>query len=498
MAEFDPSRLTPRAFAALFAALFAASSLPVLLCGVLPLVDYPNHLARAAILARLPADATLQHYYVASWGPLANLAMDAIVPPLLAILPLEAAGHVFVLVTFLLLAGGTALLHRVLCGRWSAWPCLAFLLLYGRLLLWGLLNFLFGLGLALAALAAMIALGGRGVATRIAAGAAFALALYFAHLMAFGIYAVVLLGIEAAAFPRAPVAVSARLAVAALPLAAPLAIMLVAGVGGGGAVTFSEPWRKLDLMFSVFDLYHRPFDIACFALAVAGLGWAYWRRWLVLAPALALPLLLLAILYIAMPSQMLGASGVDRRLPLALALLVCAGTQWAGPRPGPGRVILAGAGAMFVLRLATVAASWAASDREYRALLDGLESVPLGSRIAVAAPPDAVNVSATPLLHLPVLAAAERDAFVPSLFAIPGQQPIAFAGDYRALAEATSPDRLWRAFTAGVPLDEADRAVLRRYDYIVFVGTRPFALADRTGLVPAFLAPRLQLYRIAG
>jgi hypothetical protein len=403
-----------------------------------------------------------------------------------------------VLATFLLLAGGTACLHRVLCGRWSAWSCLAFLLLYGRVLLWGELNFLFGLGLALVALAAMIALGGRSAITRIVVGTAFALALYFAHLMAFGIYAVTLLGFEAAPFRRAPAAVSARIAVAILPLFAPLAVMLVAGVGGAGVVSFTRPWRKLDLLFSVFDLYHRPFDIACFALAAGGLGILYWRRCVVLAPALGLPLLLLAILYLALPSQMMSASGIDRRMPLALALLICAGSQWAGPRPGLERIVLAGAGAMLLLRLGTVTSSWAASDREYRALLDGLRTVPVGSRIAVAAPPEAVNVSATPLYHLPVLMAAERDAFVPTLFAIPGQQPIAFAGAYRALAAATSPDRLWQAFTAGPPLDQAERALLGRYDYIVFVGVRPIALAGRTGLVPAFLAPRLQLYRIAG
>jgi hypothetical protein len=498
MAEFDPSRLSPRAFAALFALLFAASSLPVLLNGMLPLFDYPNHLARMAILAHLASDATLRQYYVAAWAPLANLAMDATLPPLLSVMPLEVAGRAFVLATFLLLAGGTALLHRQLCGRWSAWSCLAFLLLYGRVLLWGQLNFLFGLGLAMAALAAMIALGGRGAATRIAVGTAFALVLYFAHLMAFGIYAVVLIGIEAAPFPRAPVAVSARLAVAAAPLMVPLAVMLAAGVGGAGVVSFARPWRKLDLLFSVFDLYHRPFDIACFVLAVGGLGFLYWRRWLVLAPALGLPLLLLAILYLVMPSQMLGASGIDRRLPLAIALLICAGSQWAGPRPGLERVVLAGAGAMLALRLGVVASSWAASDREYQALLAGMRSVPVGSRIALAAPPEAVNVSATPLYHLPVLDAAQRDAFVPTLFAIPGQQPIAFAGPYRALALAISPTRLWQAFTQGPPLDAAERAVLARYDYIVFVGTAPFTLADRTGLVPAFLAPRLQLYRIAG
>ena len=116
----DPSRLSPRAFALVFAAVLAAASVPVLLCGILPLVDYPNHLARMALLARLPHDATLAQFYATDWRPLPNLAMDALVPPLLQFLPLADAGKLFVLLTFALLAGGPALLHRALkIGRAS-------------------------------------------------------------------------------------------------------------------------------------------------------------------------------------------------------------------------------------------------------------------------------------------------------------------------------------------------------------------------------------------
>ena len=453
------------------------------------------------LLARLPSDATLQQFYQIAWHPIPNLAMDAIVPPLLRFMPLAAAGKLFVLTIFLLLAGGAALLHRALFQRWSAWPCLVFLLLYDRLLLWGIVNYLFGLGLALVALAAMIALGGRGVVLRLAAGAVFALVLYFAHLMAFGVYAVLLIGVEAGAvLRRMPMReAAARLAVAILPLLLPLLVMAYVGGGAGEAgLSFSKPWRKLDLLFSVFDLYHRPFDVACFALAVLGLGYAYWRRWLVLAPALALALAVLALLYLAMPSQMMGASGVDRRLPLALALVLCAGSAWVAPRPRLERIYLGAALAMLVLRLVTVAASWHDSDRDYRAILAGLDAVPAGSRIAVAFPPDAVNVTATPLVHLTVLAAARRDAFVPTLFAQASQQPIALTPPYRALAARTSPDRLWRAFvTGGAKLDAAEHATLDNYDYIAFAGIRPFTLEADDSLALVFVAPRFALYRIA-
>ncbi|HUB97284.1 MAG TPA: hypothetical protein VL993_15285, partial [Stellaceae bacterium] len=85
------SNLPLRVFAALFIVLFAVAVVPVLRSGVLPLVDYPNHLARMAIIARLPHDPILQHYYALAWRPIPNLAMDVLVPPLLGIMPLLAA-----------------------------------------------------------------------------------------------------------------------------------------------------------------------------------------------------------------------------------------------------------------------------------------------------------------------------------------------------------------------------------------------------------------------
>jgi hypothetical protein len=496
----DGSRLSPLCFAALFAACFVLAAVPVARTLILPLVDYPNHLARMAIIARLPHDPTLQQYYALAWRPIPDLAMDLIVPPLLRFLPLELTGRGFVLLTFLLIAGGAALLHRVLFGRWTAWAALAFLLLYNRLLLWGLLNYLFGLGLALCALAASIALRERGIALRLGFGIAAAFALYVAHLMAFGVFAVLWLGYEAGPLlrGRSVGAGWARLGVAALPLLLPLGLMLASGTGEGGALRFGEPWRKLDLLFSVFDLYHRPFDVACFALAVAALGFGYARRWLALAPGMGVPLSLLALAYLVMPTDLAGATGVDRRLPLALALLLLGGTTWVGERRSRERAFLVAAAVMFLLRLGTVGVSWAASDREYRALTAGLDAIPEASRVAVAFPSEALNVSATPLAHFAVLAAARRDAFVPTLFARPSQQPVVLQPAWRALAAETSPDRLWAALAAGTaPLDPQARAALAQYDVIAFAGVRPFTVANPAGLVPLFRADRFQLFRIA-
>lgn len=489
-----------RAFAALFLGLSIMAFVPLFLCDVLPLFDYPNHLARMYLLAHLSATPALQQFYAVAWHPLPNLAMDALVPPLLGFVPLELAGRLFVALVFLLMAGGAAALHRVLHARWSAWPCLAFLLLYNRILLWGFLNYLFGVGLALCALAGWIALDRRPAWLRLAAGLVFATLLFFAHLMAFGIYGLLVAGYELGYWRRERWTLggaAARLVVAGLPFVPAMALLLLGQPGGeGGGISFTAPWRKLDLLFSVFDTYNRPFDVACFAVAVLGLGGAFVKRWVRLAPALALPLALLFVAYLVMPSQLMTASGADRRLPVVLALLLVAGTRWVSPAPHLRRWFLGAGLVLLLLRLGEIAVVWHGSDHEYRTLLAGLDLVPPGSRIAVAYPDTAVNAVATPLVHLPTLVIARRDAFVPTLFAYPTQQPIVLRPAWRALADALSPGALWAAYVEHRPLDDAQRQALDRFDVVVLLDRKPFAVTDAAGSVPLFLAPRFQIYRL--
>jgi hypothetical protein len=488
-------RLTP-----LFAILFVLAAFPVSLIKILPLVDYPNHLARMYLLANLPSSPTLQAFYAIHWRPVPNLAMDAIVPTLSRVIPLEWAGKLFVLATFLLLAGGVAALHRVLFGRWTAWPFLAFLLLYNRVFLWGFLNYLFGIGLALCAFAAWIALRERNAAIRLVLGCVFCLATYFSHLMAYGVYGLLIVGYEVGLLWRRRATLAqcaAELAVAGLSFLPPLAILVFGSAGSvSGAISFGSPWRKLDMPFSVFDNYSRPFDIACFAVAFGGFALACRRGWIRLEPRMALPLSLLGIAFLVLPNQLFTAFGADHRLPVALALVMVAATSWVGPASAERR-FLAAAGLLFLLRLGVVAASWHASDEEYTDVLAAFDNIPSGSRIAVAFPGAALHAGGTPMVHLPIWAVAQREAFVPTMAAFATQQPIDLQPPYKELAEALPPAKLWSAFIAlGPPLDPAVQKALARYDFVVFVDARPFTLTHTIGLEPAYVGSSLEIYRV--
>ena len=78
-----------------------------------------------------------------------------------------------------------------------------------------------------------------------------------------------------------------------------------------------------------------------------------------------------------------------------------------------------------------------------------MDLVPEGGRLAVAAPSEAVRAGGMPLLHFPTLAVLRRDAFVPTLFADPAQQPIRFTDQAARLADEAPAARLWQDASAG-------------------------------------------------
>lgn len=498
IAEQRAARPSTAPFAIGFAVLMALACVPLLLTPLPPLFDYPNHLARMHLLPSLP-DAALRRYYIVHWRPIPDLGMDAVVPFLARLMPFEWAGKLFIALTFLLLAGGTAAIHRVLFGRWSLWTLLAFLLLYTRLLLWGFMSYLFGCGLGLAAFAAWLALRRRHWALRLAVGTISALAIYFAHLLAFGLYAVAL-GCyelrEAWRLRKGAAAAIHALVIGGVPFLP--ALVLMAMNAAPGRIVYGNPARKIDLLFSVFDNYSRPFDVACFVLAVLAIGFAFGRRWVRIAPGMGLPLLGLTVAYLAMPTQLFTASGVDRRVPMMIFLMLIGGSAWQRRYLRIESRFMAGAALLFAVRLAVIAAIWLQAGRLYARLLPGLEGLPRQSCLAVAFGRDSIEVGPAPLTHFAVLSVAQRDALVTTIFHAPLQHPIELRPEAKRLAELLGPGTLWSAFATGAkPLTAAARAALAECGHVAFAEPHPFVLKNTTGLAPEFLSPRFKIYRVA-
>jgi hypothetical protein len=503
-----PARLRARAVAAApqtdrawhvwgaFALLLALVTLPICSTVLPPLFDYPNHLARMHLLAEGG-----DRFYAVRWAPLPNLAEDLIVPPLARLMPLEIAGRLFLVMIFALIAGGALCLNRVVVGGWRMWPLLAFLLLYNRIFLWGFLNYLFGLGVALFGVALWLALEQRRVRQRTLASALMALLCFFSHIAAFGVYSLAICGLEtppATAELRARrwPALGRRAALVGVQFIGPAVLFLGwrREVAGGG-ISYAGFARKADLLFSVLDNYHRPFDIACFALFLAlGIGLAASGR-LGLAPRLGWAAGLVFTAYLLLPNQIYGGSGADHRLPIAFFLLLVAGSAPRFPSRRAAIAIGTAAALLLTLRIVAIELVWRRADRVYAADLAGIDALPRGAALAVAYPADTVHVVQVPQMHLAALATVRREAFVPTLFAIAGQQPIAVKPPYSALAEAAQPQLLWAAFVDGGSDEQARVApALKEFDYVAFTDQGAVHVPPSPCLAPVFRQPTFQIF----
>jgi hypothetical protein len=480
------------------ALLLALHAVPLFSTALPPLTDYPNHLARFALLLR-GGDA----FYEVRWSSLPNLAGDLIVPLLARLMPLEWAGKLFLLMIFVLIVGGASWLNRQVTGGWRLWPLLTVVFLYNRQFLWGFVNYLFGVGLALCGAALWLALERARLWLRLLASALVAALCFFSHIAAFGLYALIILGIEAGpAFVQWRVrhwtALARRAAIAATQFLIPAALVIGAWhAAAGGGISYAGFWRKADLLFTVFDNYSRPFDIACFALLLFLLGGLAWRRRLRLAPRLAPVVAGIGAAYLLLPSQIFTGSGADHRIPLALFLLLVTAAAPRFANRKAALLVMAAVAAVIVGRLAVIEAVWRQADRIYAADIAGLDALPIGSKLAVGYPAAAINATAIPELHLPVLAVARRAAFVPTLFAAAAQQPIALRPPYDRLAAAAPPGLLWAAFADGSGAARAQLAgVLAEYDAIVFVDRQPFQLPPHSCLAPLLVRPTFQLFAL--
>src|ERR1022692_4301654 len=161
--------------AVLFAAFTMLISIPIWTHPLPPLSDYVNHLARMHVIATLSKNPLLARYYEIDWQVIPNLTMDLIVPQLARVMNVYRAGQVFIVGMFALFA---------------------FPLLYNYVFLVGVMNYIFGIGVALWALAGWVALRERAWPARFALSTACVVALFFCHLSALGIYGIGVLAFE--------------------------------------------------------------------------------------------------------------------------------------------------------------------------------------------------------------------------------------------------------------------------------------------------------------
>jgi hypothetical protein len=425
---------------------------PFALVDVPPLLDYPNHLARAVVLAAGTADPVLSRMYAARWAIIPNLGTDLVLPPLLHVLPVHTAGRLVVAGCLLLPVLGTIAYNRAVFGAVSAWSLGVGLVAYNALLLFGFLNFNAAAGIALLLGAAWIAWRERHPTPMVALATLGTIALFFCHLMGLLCFWVLIGGYEFKQLCLRPwdiASAARRLAALAPSLIAALALYFASPLAPvTDDIQFvSLADKALQLIFP-FANYILPLDIAtACAVAVFLLGCVATRRCRV-SPGSTLALLLTALLFLVTPWAFKGTYFLDTRFIIMLGFLLFGAVQPVLPRAAAWSVTAAFA-LLFVVRMGVIMFAWQQHSYDLAQLRAVIAGVQPGERVLVAtvAPQEAPqywrNVPLSRRLslgfrldhHLPALLLIEHRAFWPFLFDSPSQQPVATLPPYRQLAE---------------------------------------------------------------
>jgi hypothetical protein len=425
----------------LYVVLGAATLSPLLWAAVPPLVDYPNHLARMWILVHRTEIPELARDYVVHWRILPDLAMDFVVPVLATVMPVELAGRVFIGLTMLGLIAGTAVLHRVLHGRFAVWPVWSVLFVYNAVLFWGFLSCLFGIAVYLFVFSGWIATREWQVVPRILVFSAAGALLFLLHLFAFGLYGLSVLSYEAGRRikgRRLPLKSLASCAVVCLQFV-PGLLLWYASLGqvASAYTAYGNLGNKLYALFAPvnFGVFAAPFDRVMWLAVAVFVLLAAKRGALKLAPGMGLPLAALLVTAVLMPYYANGSALADIRLPVTLPFVILASTQFTVSQKWLPRLLGGVALVGFGLRIWTVSESWKDYDRSFNEFRAASAAIAPGARLLIVGadiresnmiPQDKARLPGLPSVlatvqpvvfwQLGALAVIDRSAFFPYLF----------------------------------------------------------------------------------
>jgi len=504
--------------AVLFVSLAAITSIPILLHPLPPLSDYVNHLARMRVITTIGSDPDLARFYQIDWQVIPNLMMDLIVPILHRATNIYLAGQIYIMGTFVLILSGTLALNRQLYGRWSVLPLIAFPLLYNYVFLVGAMNYLFGVGLSLWALAAWVALRERAAGLRLAVSTFIVLVLFFCHLFAVGIYA---LGVFAFELQRL-LALRSRqspfdrrrgpwppalldFAATGVPFLTALPLLLVSPTWELRGWFEWELGGKLEGLVYVIEVYSHFAALLLTAIVAFAAGWGMRQRELQFHPFGWVLLVVGGIVYLAMPRVMFGTYMADQRLPIALAFVVVACAHLNLHRNFARRGFATVLVLLLAVRVFEVQSAWDGLSLVTSSFQDSVRLIDRGSKVLVAyADPDnGDDVRDLGLVHSACLAIIERSALVTTAFTVVGKQVLHVREDYRGrvdtedgtppsvsqllqAAEQPGGSSYWGQWTADFD-----------YLYVLFTDA-DYTNPDPARLTPIYAGTRFILYQING
>jgi hypothetical protein len=442
-------------------ALALLSALPVLVAPYPQMSDYPAHLARYDVMLDGGHDPWLARYYGFAWQWTGNVGVDLLIRPFAAVFGLETGARVIAGLIPPLTGLGLLAVDWALRRRVSVAGLLAMAFIWSPMMLIGLVNFALGQALALLAFALWVALGPR--RWRGGLFVVLGVVVWLCHLSAWAMLGVLVLGYEW--HGRARPGGWWRACLAPWPLLAPLAVMLWAPGGTTGAFSYGADLLlyKLAIWVKAMRDTSYPLDFLGLVAVLMAVGWAaWWRR---IDGRLGWAALVLLGLSLVMPRHISGGDYADYRLVTGGLMVACLAIDWPG---APGWALLSAPG-LYLARLAVTVMSWQAGSAHTALLLQALDHVPRGARVAsaVLVPRDGWALDHDE--HIGAYAVIRRDALTNANFAVPHVHMLVLKQGGPGFADPSQ--RIDQFAAQSVEL--ADFAPARGADWLWYVGAKP-------------------------
>lgn len=413
----------------LLIALALAATVPLLWPAIPPLTDLMGHMGRYRIELADAASPLRTRFYGFEWAFIANLGVDLAIVPMARLFGLELGLKLIVIAIPALTAGGMLWVAREAHGRVPPTALFALPLAYSFPFIWGFLNFLLSMALALNAYALWLRLGRqRRWRLRHALFVPIGIAIFVAHIFGWAMLCLLAAAAELVRERDAGRSLWRSLwhgGLACLALAPPILLLLIwrSGDANGANVDWFF-WRaKYVYLISALRNHAMAFDLASvfFLWVLVALGLA--GVWLRMNRTLGIAALMLAIAYVLLPRILLGSAYADMRLaPYVIVVAVIALAPKRPSRRQAAAIALA-AIAFFGARLAILTVDFAGKDAAYARQLQALDHVPRGSRLFVEVSLQCLGKwETTRMDHLGAMGIVRRDAFVNGQWTAAGAQ----------------------------------------------------------------------------
>lgn len=425
-----------------------------------PLLDYPNHLARAFVIYHYDDNSFYKAEYDKLLEPVPNMAIDLVVPPLLHLFEIKTAGKIFLTLTFLLFALGCHLLGVSIHGR-PTWLALGFaFLVFNQTVFWGFVNYFFGVGLFLISISLWLRYRRSWTWWQLAVVTLLVFASFIAHLSAYAFLGVAIVVVTLCDL-LAATRITKKMLAGIVPLVPPLLTFaaFMRGTGTAGTLVWGTPLSKIINLAAWPIGYNYILDGAVLSLVLI-IGAALLlrsRKRRIKWPVLIVGLLFWA-LYAICPLAIFTSYSADARfIAPAILFTLLAFKFEVGKKLGVcGLAIILLA---TTVRLGGVWEAWRRIDEKTTAQLALFDHFEDGARvypITFFSPDAEDSKNERPIHHIIHYSTIYQHTYSPTFFAYRGQQPVLYKNRPRYVK-----------ITQRKPPEEMDWSfIFDNYDYI--------------------------------